>query len=247
VSASRNEAIAAASGKYIALQDADDISDERRLEAQVRFLEENPHVGALGTNYDVLDQAGDDIVATTDVFTYTDDLKLAEIFSNQFGQGTMMIRKKLLNNSYDESLRYAEDYDLWTRLSHITALANLQEVLYEWRLHADSASAGDYMREHSYQVRDREFEHFLKNRREYKFFTFHPHSMRGGLKTYLTKKSSLYRDMALMYSYKGRRRQAIPITLLAAAHAPWQARNYRQFFIIIFRKKQISSLDYEII
>lgn len=247
VSASRNEAIAAAVGKYIALQDADDISKPDRFKAQVDYLEKRLSVGALGTNYDVIDDSGQNVVATTDVLTHPEDIKLAEIFSNQFGQGAMMLRRRLLNNSYDESKRYAEDYDLWTRLSHITELANLPAVLYKWRLHAASASAGDYMREHSYQIRDREFAYFNEHKGEYRFFSFHPFSIRGGFLAYLSKKSSLYRDMALMYGYHGLRRKALPITLLALAHAPWQARNYRQLFIITLRKNRLASLEYEII
>jgi hypothetical protein len=36
---------------------------------------------------------------------------------------------------YDESFRYAEDYELWTRLAALGRLANLGEILLHYRLH----------------------------------------------------------------------------------------------------------------
>ena len=47
-----------------------------------------------------------------------------------------MIRKKvLLDNKYDKKFEPAEDYELWTRLSKIGKLANLNEILLLYREH----------------------------------------------------------------------------------------------------------------
>lgn len=44
-----NEGVAAASGRYVARMDADDISLPDRFARQVEFMQAHPHVGACGT------------------------------------------------------------------------------------------------------------------------------------------------------------------------------------------------------
>ena len=48
VSCARNRGIYDAAGDFVALMDSDDISLPTRLEKQLRFLQENPEIGALG-------------------------------------------------------------------------------------------------------------------------------------------------------------------------------------------------------
>ena len=49
LAASLNKGIANSNSKYICRMDADDLMAPRRLEMQVRFLNENPEVSVLGT------------------------------------------------------------------------------------------------------------------------------------------------------------------------------------------------------
>ena len=53
---SLNEGINFASGKYIARQDADDLSDNRRFEKQIKWFEKNPGSVLCGTNTIIKDQ-----------------------------------------------------------------------------------------------------------------------------------------------------------------------------------------------
>ena len=55
---SLNKGIALAKGKYIARQDADDISLPERLEKQIEFLERNEKVALLGTAIEIIDEIG---------------------------------------------------------------------------------------------------------------------------------------------------------------------------------------------
>lgn len=55
---SLNECLNIASGKYIARQDADDISKLNRLERQINFLEKNRDVGFVGSNVNLFDESG---------------------------------------------------------------------------------------------------------------------------------------------------------------------------------------------
>jgi hypothetical protein len=64
-------------------------------------------------------------------------------FHNNYGHGTMMLRKKSLMAAgmYDESLSYAQDYDLWCRLSTATNTAIIPDVLYRYRMVKSSSQA----------------------------------------------------------------------------------------------------------
>jgi glycosyltransferase involved in cell wall biosynthesis len=225
--ASLNEGLDEARGDFIARQDADDISLPERLQAQVDFLQNHPEIGLLGTNIEVINEKGDKVskkVANVDFLTSPDDLKLAEVFSNQFAHGSIMVKSALLKTSlYDRDYKHAEDFELWSRISHHSQIANLKEPLYLWRLHQSGVTSANTseMTSKAMAIAGREFDYYLEHKSDYQFFSFHPFSMRGGIKSYLLRKSSLYRDMATMYTRHGSRRKALPIVVLAILHSPW--------------------------
>ena len=97
-SAARNRGIEVARGVYIVNMDSDDVSLPTRLEKQLRFLQENPEIGAVGisltvVNHDLTTSLGDNIVPRQHgliVFNqFTDFLSLVV-------GGGMMIRSELL-------------------------------------------------------------------------------------------------------------------------------------------------------
>ena len=246
VSASRNEAILASSGKYIAMQDADDISRIDRLEKQLNFLEFNSLIGLVGSNYNVIDEKGR-ILTTTNVLTHPDDLKLGLICFNQMGQGTVMARSEILKkHKYDEGLALAEDYDLWNRVAHEARVANLKAPLYKWRRHTESAWTSNLheLRKFAFQIRNREFKHYLDNKHGYKIFSLHPFSTRS-IRAYLKKKSQIYRDIALMYCLAGSRSRSIALLLMTILISPLSERTYKQLFLTTFNKKELKNIEYE--
>jgi glycosyltransferase involved in cell wall biosynthesis len=245
-----NKGLAIAKGEYIARQDADDISLAIRLKKQVEYLDENPSIGLVGSNYHTID-VDHNILSTTDVFTLPDDLKLAEVFSNQFGHGTIMARREAILNAggFDKQYMHAEDYDLWTRISHDYDIANIKAPLYKWLLNKDgiTVTQSQAMNSHISRIRNREFEYYIQNKGSYPFFTFHPGSINGSTFKYLGKKNTMYRNMALIYCRSGHRRLAIPVFLLAIMVAPWIAKNYTQLFIALFAKSKIRKIKLETI
>ncbi|MBK7258239.1 MAG: glycosyltransferase [Ignavibacteriae bacterium] len=62
---------------------------------------------------------------------------------NCFGHGTVMVRRDVLERvgGYDETYRFAQDYDLWLRIAEQCEVANLSEFLYCWRKSGSSVSA----------------------------------------------------------------------------------------------------------
>jgi glycosyltransferase involved in cell wall biosynthesis len=132
---SLNRGLLWSSGQYVARMDADDVSLPSRLEAQVKELDAHPNLTLVGTFFDIIDGAGD--VLETKVL-FTDPIyRLWRLqFHNNYGHGSMMMRKQAIMDAgmYDESLSYAQDYDLWSRVSAKTNSSVIPEVLYRYRL-----------------------------------------------------------------------------------------------------------------
>lgn len=134
ITQSLNKGIALAHGKYVARQDADDISKPERLEKQVAFLEGHPQVGLLGSRFEFIDEDGD---VKRQSFLPTDNDTLQERLTkiNQFCHASVIMRKEALDKvgAYSEFFRYAQDYDLWLRISEHYEIANLPEMLVQYR------------------------------------------------------------------------------------------------------------------
>jgi glycosyltransferase involved in cell wall biosynthesis len=127
---SLNKGIALARGEYIARMDADDVSFIVRLERQVEFMEKNADIGVLGSNYQYIDESGypKGVVSTS----LDPELTRWELlFLNPLAHPTVLMRTALMRSvqGYDETFRFSQDYELWCRLTKITQLAKLQDVL----------------------------------------------------------------------------------------------------------------------
>ena len=134
---SLNRAIALSRGKYLARQDADDISLSQRLEKQVSFLEEHPNCFLVGSNYTEITMDGSEEKKPTSPFCGSDDeIRRGIGFFNPFCHSSVLFRKQSgqFVSGYDESFVYDQDYDLWVRvLKHFQA-KNLPEVLVKRRV-----------------------------------------------------------------------------------------------------------------
>jgi len=240
-----NEGIEYARGKYIARHDADDISHKKRLEHQVRFLDKNTDVALVGSNYHVIDNQNK-VIDTTNIFTTSSDLKLVLVIQNQFAHGSVMIRKEMLSKiaTYDSQYTDAEDYDLWTRISHRFKVANLKQPLYKWRKHRHgvTAKSGLSMKSQIEVIRQREFNFFIENRKTYSLLRWHFFSLKDGPLSYLQKSSKLCRDLAVLYTKSGLRRHAMPLLLLSILYSPWDIKNYKQLFLTFFNRRRVRFL-----
>jgi glycosyltransferase involved in cell wall biosynthesis len=139
VSAARNHGIQQARGSYIAFCDADDIPMPHRLELQVAFLDGHPKIGICGSAFICFDSEDRQLVENPE---HDDEIKLRLMIGNCFGLSTIMARSELFaRQRFDEGLRVAEDYDLWTRMAvDGVVLANLRAPLLRYRWHTTQAS-----------------------------------------------------------------------------------------------------------
>jgi len=139
---SLNYALSKAKGKWIARQDADDISIFNRFERQIDYLQKHPKVKLLGSAQFVIRRY--DLVE--EIFSFPCDNEIIEkalSLYNPFVHGSMIIDKDLLikNNGYNEKYRYVQDYELWTRLVPQTFVKNLSTPLYIRCVHKNCSEA----------------------------------------------------------------------------------------------------------
>ncbi len=140
LSASLNKGIRAARGEYIARMDADDISNPERFEKQVAFMDAHPEVGVCGTWVEYIGDINDVLKLP---LTH-DAIHARLLFENALAHPSVTMRASLIrreNLYYDEDIRYAQDYELWSRAVTRTKLANVGRILVQHRTHSQRVGA----------------------------------------------------------------------------------------------------------
>lgn len=136
LAATLNKGIEIASGKYIARQDADDISHPTRLAKQVDFLERHTQVGLLGTWAEIW-SGNQPTQRALRHPTKNEILKFKLLFDNYFVHSSVMFPKAVIQEvgpySCDPARQPPEDYELWCRIANRFNVANLDEELVVYR------------------------------------------------------------------------------------------------------------------
>lgn len=135
----RNDGLARAAGRYIAVMDADDVCHPERLAQQVEFLETRPDLFLVGSDAIVIDAQGRTLGRRR---CPADPDRLAELLPrrNVLVHSSVMFRNDG-RCRYREKMRLAVDYDLYLRLlSQGARLASLPRPLLRYRVHGGSLS-----------------------------------------------------------------------------------------------------------
>lgn len=130
-----NEGLQLARGEFVARMDADDVSRPDRLEAQVAYMERHPEVGICGTWVRLID-AGEGEIARYP--TDPGEIRCRLLFNNALAHPSVILRREMLEArglAYDPMDLHVEDYALWVRSSRCFPLANLPQVLLDYRVH----------------------------------------------------------------------------------------------------------------
>ncbi len=130
-----NAALDQARAPLVARLDADDLALPERLERQLGFLARHPDVGLLGTAARATDASGRE-VAILRPPTGDAEIRRALIRRNPFVHSSIVMRRTSVEQAggYDEAFPVAQDYDLWMRMSRVTRMANLPDLLVVRRL-----------------------------------------------------------------------------------------------------------------
>jgi glycosyltransferase involved in cell wall biosynthesis len=140
ITKSLNIGIKMAKGYFIARQDSDDVSISTRFEEQLKFFKENKKIIMCGTNGILIDNKDFFLKNIRRLEKDHTKIKKKLIYENQFIHSSVMIKKKNLQkvNGYQEKFKYAQDYNLWSRLSMQGSLGNVNNRLIKIRQHNQS-------------------------------------------------------------------------------------------------------------
>ena len=135
----------------IARIDADDIAMPQRFEKQVELLRRSPEIGICGSHAQLFDHRGDREIWRYPTRPYRCHATLF-LRSSFLHPGVMMRRSDL---RYDETLRVAQDYELWCRMLKHTQGTNLDECLTRYRISDSQLTAAhrEVKEQETYSIR----------------------------------------------------------------------------------------------
>lgn len=127
-----------ADSEFIARMDQDDVAHSSRISGQVRFLDEHPDHVMVGSNVRLMNSVG--CATGYSHFPETDaGIRMRMTIGNPFAHSSVMFRKSAVlsagNYWSPGSDPFPEDYHLWIRLAETGLLANLRDVLMDYRVH----------------------------------------------------------------------------------------------------------------
>ncbi len=149
ISNTRNRGLEEARGRYIAPHDQDDISFPDRLEKEVEVLENNDNVVLVAGR--VLDWEGSREVPWPKLPVPSPVGLAWRLFTkSMITHSIACIRAETLRKhsiDYRQTYHYAEDYDLYHRLSEVGSLVLLPDIIGKYRYHESNTSktCGDEM------------------------------------------------------------------------------------------------------
>lgn len=149
IPSARNRGISEATGYYIANQDSDDISHEKRLETQIEEIQER-NLDTIGTGTHDIDEDGN-ILFRRNVIESIDSSDVRQ--GCPIIHGTALMKKHVLDElgGYDTNFPVAEDKDLWVRMNEEGYnLGNIDRALYRFRRHGDSTYASNIRKTKTY-------------------------------------------------------------------------------------------------
>lgn len=126
-----NRAIRSSRGRYVAIHGSGDISFPDRIQTQAAVLDSMPAVGVVGCyvqNQDPLDPTKFHYFRSRNGLDFHQAMLTATLFTH----GEVMFRRDLFDRvgGYREFFRFAQDRDLWLRMSRLAGYYIVERELY---------------------------------------------------------------------------------------------------------------------
>lgn len=148
ITKSLNRALAVSKGEYVARMDADDICFPERFQKQVDFLKRYPDTVVCGTWVKLFGDGANIFKEKYSCKTLPEKetLRINLLFGNHMNiiHPTAMFNHGLLKKnsiSYNENYIYAQDYRMWVDCAQKGDLANIPEILFNYRVHSKAISS----------------------------------------------------------------------------------------------------------
>ena len=151
LTSARNSGIAASRGEFIAAMDHDDISRPQRIEKQVDFLQSHPDIGLVGTGMRSVDEDMTTLRCHVPPQQHALILLRWSLGITTVAGPTIMTRRNtmLSVDGYEDSIKAADDHELFSRLFWQTRFANLPDPLYLHRRYDQQTSVTQYDKQKS--------------------------------------------------------------------------------------------------
>ena len=107
-----------------------------------------------GTNGILIDNNGSFLKNIKNLENNYEKIKKKLIYENQFIHSSVMVKRNYLLEvkGYDEKFKYAQDYDLWCRLSIKGFLTNINKILVKIRQHNESITKKNKKEQNYYSI-----------------------------------------------------------------------------------------------
>jgi len=143
VSAARNKGIELANFPYIAFLDSDDLFLPAKLEKQIALFQQQPDLGFVHCCYSKFNDEGHDLgIRDTSRFSGLIYPSMLLEWSMLMAMPCMLVRTDVIKevSGFDQEMIWAEDMDLWRRISFRYEVGCVPEVLVRVRVHSSSVS-----------------------------------------------------------------------------------------------------------
>jgi hypothetical protein len=135
---SRNTGLKAATGRYIALLDQDDLWLPHKIAAQVKLMESRPDAVMTFCHYQLVDAAGTPTANQRPWYPLDDDPLMKFIRWNRVKSPSLvMLRREALDRigPFDETIRGSSDWDMWMRCCQAGPVLSEARVMACYRQH----------------------------------------------------------------------------------------------------------------
>ena len=157
---SLNIGLKVAKGKYIVRTDADDINITDRFEKQVEYMESNPQIMLSSCSMIIFDGN----IEKPRILDFDNSQIKARLLFNSvlLHPGFIFKREICAEDGYDETYRYAQDYEFQARMSQKYAISCIKDIGVRYRVSESQISTKKYIeqQECANRVRRRMFLHY---------------------------------------------------------------------------------------
>ncbi|TAK34596.1 MAG: glycosyltransferase [Saprospiraceae bacterium] len=136
---SLNRGISCARGNFIARMDADDISLPERLARQIEAFQQNPDLDMVACAFKYIDESGSLLRQGPGLVNDLYRLWILQ-FHNVYIHSSVMFRKSVGTDYYDEKIDTAQDYDYWCRIAKKDNIKYLDIPLVHYRVSTHQVS-----------------------------------------------------------------------------------------------------------